>query len=243
MEIVKLPLSFQNRIVIIKCTASKGHLEVRENERKKMQKQMIRISYVLFLVVCLLADTGCSSKQDEMEIFQVEEEVTVSPEGKEDNNAVQMDAEETPSMVVVHVCGAVNHPGVYELSEGSRIFDAVNAAGGMTASASAEYLNQAAVVIDGQQLYVPTKEEMETLPNVAVKQQEISGQTNEGKVDLNHASKEELMTLTGIGEAKADSIIRYREEQGGFQSIEELMNIEGIKEGVFQKIKDDITVT
>ena len=91
---------------------------------------------------------------------------------------------------------------------------------------------------------MPTKEEADTGNAMSsAAQSEVSGQAEDGKVDLNHASKDELMTLPGIGDAKAESIIRYREEQGGFQSIEELMKIEGIKEGVFQKIKDDITVT
>lgn len=214
-----------------------------------MQKQMIKISSLIVLALCLLAGTGCGSEKEEMEPFLIEEEAQeqerVSSE-EEENKDTQIQAEEAkaPLTVFVHVCGAVNHPGVYELSEGSRIFDAVEAAGGMTASAAAAYLNQAALVTDGQQLYVPTKEEADTGNAMSpAAQSEVSGQAEDGKVDLNHASKNELMTLPGIGDAKAESIIRYREEQGGFQSIEELMKIEGIKEGVFQKIKDDITVT
>ena len=70
----------------------------------------------------------------------------------------------------------------------------------------------------------------------------ISDGNEKGKININTAGKDELMELTGIGEAKAESILRYREEHGGFQSIEELMQIEGIKEGVFNKIKDDITI-
>ena len=71
---------------------------------------------------------------------------------------------------------------------------------------------------------------------------EVTERTDDGKININTAEKEELMTLTGVGEAKAQSIIAYREEHGGFQSIEELMQIEGIKEGVFNKIKEDITI-
>ena len=71
---------------------------------------------------------------------------------------------------------------------------------------------------------------------------EKAGSTSDGKVDINTAEKNELMTLPGIGEAKADAIVRYREEHGTFQKIEDLMEVEGIKEGVFQKVKDQIKV-
>ena len=132
-------------------------------------------------------------------------------------------------------------PGVYELEPGSRIYEAVRAAGGMTEAADEYYLNQAEVLNDGQQIYVPSKEEIEAEEKILGKPEEIKEEGSK-KVNLNTASKEELMTLTGIGEAKADSIIRYREENGGFQNPEDLMKIEGIKSGVFNKIKEQITV-
>ena len=108
-------------------------------------------------------------------------------------------------------------------------------AGGMTEEAAAYALNLARIAVDGEQIYVPDAEEIQG-------QSILSGSGYEKKVNINTASMEELMTLTGIGEAKAESIIRYREENGGFQSIEDLMEIGGIKEGVFEKIKDDITI-
>ena len=167
------------------------------------------------------------------------------PEGEDTKDAKEgggAKEQEEPgeSVVIVHVCGQVASPGVYELPAGSRIYEAVEAAGGLGPQAVAEGLNQAAEAEDGQQIYVPSAEEMEegTVPLESAGPAE-TGQT---KVNINTAGAEELMTLSGIGEAKASAIIRYREENGKFGSIEELMEISGIKEGVFEKIKDQIKV-
>lgn len=135
------------------------------------------------------------------------------------------------SFVYVYVCGCVKQPGVYPLKPGVRICEALELAGGVTDDARPEALNQAEPVTDGQTIYVPSVEE-------AVEQNE----SEDGLVDLNKADKDMLMTLPGIGESKADIIIQYREEHGAFESIEELMNIPGIKEGVFNKIKNSIKV-
>lgn len=137
--------------------------------------------------------------------------------------------------ICVYVCGEVLSPGIYELPEGSRIADAVKAAGGMTENAAQTYLNLAEYVKDEQKIEVPSVREAE-------EQEEASRQQMKGLVNLNRASEEELMTLTGIGEAKAKDILRYREQHGKFKDIEELMEIPGIKAGVFQKIKDQITI-
>lgn len=141
--------------------------------------------------------------------------------------------------------GAVCTPGVYELPEGSRLFEALERAGGMTEAADQSFLNQAELLTDGVQIQVPTKEEVAS--GIAAEANTSgapgeSGKTSQGKVNLNTATKEELMTLPGIGEAKADSILTYRESAGGFQSIEQIKEIEGIKDGVFEKIKERITV-
>ena len=140
-----------------------------------------------------------------------------------------------PAMIYVHICGAVSAPGVYELPEGSRIFEAVEAAGGFTEEAAQASLNLAQVVSDEEQIVILTKEEAEAKARMEREQQA-------GIVNLNTASKEQLMTLPGIGESRAEDIIRYRKESGGFQSVEEIMNVPGIKESAYLKIKDSITV-
>ena len=152
--------------------------------------------------------------------------------------------EETALPFYVHICGEVISPGVYELKEGSRVFQAIEKAGGVTDQAAAEYLNMAEQVKDGMKIVVPGKEEVEAAKargEISL-QAEASSNVQKTKVNLNTATKEELMTLRGVGEAKAADILKYRESQGGFQKIEDIMKISGIKDAAFQKIKDDITV-
>ncbi len=148
--------------------------------------------------------------------------------------------------VFVHVCGAVAAPGVYELPAGARIFDAVAKAGGCREDGASDSLNLAASVNDGQRIYVPTQEEagaesLSGLQSGFSSGDGVVGQ-EDAKVNLNTASKEELMTLTGIGAAKAESIIQYREERGAFDSPEQIMEIDGIKNSIYEKIKTHICV-
>lgn len=140
-----------------------------------------------------------------------------------------------PIKIYVHICGEVNNPGVYELAEGSRIFEAVEAAGGFTEEAAQASLNLAQVISDEEQIVILTQDE-------AAEKARLEREQAAGIVNLNTASKEQLMTLTGIGESRAEDILRYRQESGGFQAIEEIMNVPGIKESAYLKIKDSITV-
>ncbi|SDF58032.1 helix-hairpin-helix domain-containing protein [Marvinbryantia formatexigens] len=162
---------------------------------------------------------------------------------------------ETPA-IFVDICGAVQRPGVYELAAGARVCDAVAAAGGLLENADLASLNQAAFLQDAAKIYVYTQEEAaaqgiaapEPVQNAAGGQEQAPGQQMESaagqetKVNINTADIAQLCTLTGIGEARARDIIAYREANGGFQSAEEIMNVSGIKEATFQKIKDEIAV-
>lgn len=141
-------------------------------------------------------------------------------------------------IIMVHVCGQVNHPGVYEAPKGSRLYELLELAGGVTEEAAEEYLNLAAVAADGQQIYVPGREEAASMPR-----QQAGEETRASKININTAGPDQLTTLRGIGEAKAQDIINYRESHGAFQKIEDIMKISGIKEAAFEKIKDQITVT
>lgn len=149
-----------------------------------------------------------------------------------------------PAMIYVDVCGAVEHPGVYCLPEGSRVFQAIGEAGGFSPEADENYTNRAGLLADGQQIYIPTREEVrETgLPALAQSEEKRTGEGTDTKVNLNTADESQLMTLTGIGASRAQAIIAYRSEHGGFSAVEEIMNVQGIKEGTFAKIKDDIVV-
>lgn len=149
--------------------------------------------------------------------------------------------------IAVHVCGCVNNPGVYTLCTGARINDAVAAAGGFTPEADVNYLNLAGFLQDGVKVYVPSVDETKDLAGegadvVSSDMIGIGADVDDGLVNINTATRDELMTLPGVGESKADAIIKYREENGGFETISQIMNISGIKDGLFNKIKDKIKV-
>lgn len=154
---------------------------------------------------------------------------------KPETGQKQAETVTTRATIYVHICGEVQHPGVYEVPEGCRLYELLALAGGSSDNGCADALNLAETLKDGQRVVIPTLEEAETM-------QEATAQTTQGLVNLNTASVQELMTLPGIGEAKATDIIQYRETQGKFQMIEDIMKISGIKDALFQKIKDRITV-
>ena len=170
-----------------------------------------------------------------------------------------MPPREDMPLVYIHVCGLVCTPGVYGLPAGSRVYEAIEAAGGFSEAAVPDYLNLAQVLEDGMKIQVPDREQAEEWKARGLTQSGISmgggtagvqtsGRTGSGeggskaRVNLNTASREELMTLRGIGASRADDIIHYRQEFGGFKSIEDIMNVSGIKDAAFEKIKDSITV-
>lgn len=181
-------------------------------------------------------------------------------------------AEDTGT-IYVHVCGAVLRPGVYELAAGSRVYEAVQAAGGFAENAEESYVNQAQEVPDGAKLVIPTKEEAEAIVSKDSGRPEAEGKTTDGgvqpgivlqeegyaagssketeagkttaeggRVNINTASLEELCKIPGIGTTRAAAIVSYREDHGSFKSPEEIMQVSGIKEGTYEKIKDSISV-
>lgn len=170
------------------------------------------------------------------------------------------DKEMQQAMIYVDVCGAVANPGVFQLAAGSRVFQAIEAAGGYLPEAALTCVNRAGVLTDGQQLYILTQEEMERQGRDPVEMAGASdGQMNgsagtgqntgmtaqvqqDNRININTADEAQLTTLTGIGATRAQAIIAYREENGPFASIEDIMNVQGIKEGTFAKIKDEIVV-
>lgn len=158
-------------------------------------------------------------------------------------------SEQEPQIIAVYVCGAVNNPGVYELLEGSRICDALESAGGFSDEADSNYVNLAAKLTDGMKLQIPTTSEISENSKLSAVES-FDGETLSGGdtasekklVNINTASKEELKTLPGIGDGIAGKIIQYREERGSFKSTEDIMKVSGIKEKLFSKIRDYITV-
>ena len=138
-------------------------------------------------------------------------------------------------MIYAHICGAVVSPGVYGLPEGSRVSDGIAAAGGFTEDADTEYYNLALPMEDGMQIRVPTREEAESL-------REAEAAVSDGLVNINTAGLDELMSLPGIGEVKAQAIIEYRSRNGPFEDIRDIMRVSGIKESAYQQIQYRIKV-
>ena len=256
-----------------------------------------QIQILLFILLPLLFMCGCSSRAGDpvLEPLPTSETAgTSSQKAEQQKEPAPKESEESDEQrapqkqVTVHVCGAVRKEGVYVLPEGSRILDAVEAAGGFSENADKSFLNLAMQLEDAWQIRVPSKEETENLR----KQQgdadqgsaSVSAQGNQGipgdsvitdgadspfivrgegspdclsggspqtgtaadaekvRINLNTASKEELMKIPGVGEAKAQRIIDYREQNGRFEAIEDLMKVPGIKNASFQKMKEYITV-
>ena len=218
-----------------------------------MTKRFIKI--LCFSCFCLLA-AACGEKENVY--FQTETSVmeTQQKEEMSATDAIQVsewDNTQTGNNAqlekcFVYICGAVKTPGVYEVEQHARLYEAVEAAGGLTEDAAEESVNQAREIVDGEMIRILTQEEAvradfeETGERTET---EVDGENikdTDGRIDLNLATAAELMTLSGIGQTKADSIIRYREKNGGFSSVEEIKQVEGIKEGVYNRIKDDIKV-
>ncbi|WP_051685441.1 helix-hairpin-helix domain-containing protein [Clostridium sp. KNHs205] len=192
-----------------------------------------------------LAEGSSPESQTDLQAETQKETGEAAEEIQEQESAPQQETQ----IYYVHLCGAVRNPGVYEATKATRVYELVQSAGGFTKEADENYVNQAANVEDGQQIYIPTREEVQkgsekvtlTGRNSTASPDNAGEDTNKtGKVNINTATKSELCTLPGIGEVKAGSIIDYRTNHGEFQSIEELKQIEGIKDAVYNKIKDMI---
>ncbi len=168
-------------------------------------------------------------------------------DGSDDGSA---EDEEGNGLICAYICGAVKTPGVYEVESGSRVFALVELAGGMTEDADCDAVNLAREVSDGEMVYIPTEEETasgEVVPESAGTASTQSASTSGGtaassKININTATAEELTALSGIGDAKAAAIVAYRDEHGSFSSTEDIMNVSGIGQSTYDKIKDDITV-
>ena len=151
-----------------------------------------------------------------------------------------------PAEIVVDVEGAVAAPGVVRLTEGSRVYEAVEAAGGALDSADRAKVNMAEKITDGAAIYIPFRGEEVSAAGVSsgtsAASAVSSGGSSGGLININTADKTTLMELPGIGEVYAQSIIDYRQSAGAFQKIEDIKNVSGIGDGKFQKIKDRIAV-
>lgn len=182
---------------------------------------MTRMIY--FFAIIFLC-TGCAADS-----LQYAGETTGNP--TMETQLTTAEYSETDRTIKVHICGEIYFPGVYTVYSKSRIYEVVQQAGGFTKEADTEAVNQAKEVSDGEQIYIPS-----------VKESEESAE-NPKLIDINRANEEKLCTIPGIGSQRAKQIIDYREKNGNFNKIEDIMKINGIKEAMFEKIAPYITVS
>ena len=201
-------------------------------------------AFALFFCMALISSqlVGCAGAEPEPE-FSLEEaeeraEADTSEGGSGPDSLREPVADET-SYIYVYICGAVARPGVYELKEGSRIYELLSSCGGFLPEADSLFLNQAQPLSDGEKVYVPLLGE------------DAAGHLSEGQaafkaeddlVNINTAGVADLTSISGIGQSRAADIIAYREANGAFGRIEDIMNVPGIKEGLFAKIREKIKV-
>lgn len=148
----------------------------------------------------------------------------------------------TPAPIVVFVSGEVVSPGVYTLPPESRVVDAIAAAGGLAADADANAVNQAILLEDGMQIHVPKVGEVATPLPLSGDEANGGGTASDAKININRATITELESLPGIGPALAEAIVRHRETNGDFESVEGLLEVPGIGEAKLADIRDKVVV-
>lgn len=189
----------------------------------------------LFLFIAIFL-VSCSNK-DDIAVSLGEEAVLEQASSEESTEINEKDG------IYVYITGQVKNPGVYQVEKDARLYIVIEMAGGFTKNASKKSLNLAEKVVDGQQINVLSKAEYkrlgrnETAFADGAGRNDNSNENSVDKININTATASELMSLPGIGQSKADAIINYRAENGNFSKIEDVMQVPGIKEGAFAKIK------
>lgn len=214
---------------------------------KKIILILLGISILLTGSIFILYKNYKGKNEEIVDIFKDEEEVKTEMEESTEK-------EDYIKKVIVDIKGMVANPGVYEVDSTKRVNDVIEIAGGLTENADTSLINLAKIVSDEMTIIIYSKEEVlekykeevcvcdcPLITNDAC----ISNENNNTKnslVNINTATKEELMTISGLGDAKAEAIIKYREENGNFKTVEDVKNVSGIGDSLFEKIKDYITV-
>lgn len=186
-------------------------------------------------------ETHSAGEENEREIASLGES------NKDDSNKDEM--------IVVDLAGEIKNPSVYILPSGSRVYEAIEAAGGLTENGDTRNTNLATPLSDGMKLYIPSRNDVEReqtetgeAPGIRYSSGkrsvgvESGSSTDSGLININVADSNELQKLTGVGPATADKIIKYRSEYGGFKKIDELKNVSGIGEKTYIKLKNSITI-
>ncbi len=220
------------------------YLEVILRFCRKNEKWM-KLAVIALVVITALVFFGTKGEKEEIVVVQdgegmMEREIMVDePQGEDVNKEVSEDTVK----LVIDIDGCVKHPGIYEIDEGTRLYEVIEMAGGLTKSADTTLINQAEVLSDGQKIIIPKK--AARYEGSDGKESDVSvaaGQTSDGRININLADADTLQKIPGVGPATAEKILTYREANGMFKDIEDIKNISGIGEKTFEKMKDKITI-
>jgi competence protein ComEA len=205
---------------------------------EKYKKWIITSSIVSVLIGFIYYIRSDSTSS---EVISTQEEDSIVLEELEKPEAEMKNLESENSVLIIDIKGAIKQPGVYELQTGARVHQLIEMAGGLMNDADELAVNLAAPLEDGMVVYIPKKGEV-TTNNQFTLPTDQDGSHGTDKVNINLATSEELQTLTGIGPSKAEAIITYREENGPFTTPEGLLEVSGIGEKSFEKLKEEITI-
>lgn len=211
-------------------------------------KEKLIGGFILLIIITIFLSVGYINTKPEKLTEEDMKKMFIDNNKKEENKSEEnknVEKSSNKEKITVEIKGEVNNPNVYILDEGSRIYELIEKAGGITTEGNLNSINRASTLTDGQCVIIC---------NINNNNSEISlqdgnltsglgiSEKNNAKININKAAKDELTSLSGIGDAKADAIIAYREKLGGFKKIEDLKNVEGIGEKTVEKLKDKISV-
>ena len=212
----------------------------------KLKSNWDKIKIIATITFIILAGTVYSVSRmiiggkadDRIELVVTDSVISTSDEaGSHFDSSDDSTKDDSNTDIYVHICGAVINPGVYQVPAGTRVYQALELAGGSSDDAYLSGINLADKLADGQKVYIPSEGE-----NAEGILSTDSGDVQSVMININTASEAELMTLPGIGQSRAKDIINYRVKNGLFESIDDIMKVSGIKEAAFEKIKDLIKV-
>ena len=212
-----------------------------DNLTKKQKIIVIAIAGIVAIAIMYFIYNKNQVKED----INIENEILVNNVSTNENNT-------NDDIVIIHITGSVKNPGIVKLKEGSRIEDAIEAAGGLTENADITKVNLAYVVEDGTKIKIPSASEEDigdediidskSGDNIIIEENTVSSNNSTQTININKATEKEFETLPGIGPSLASKIIEYRNQNGKFESIEDIKNVNGIGDNKYEKIKDLITV-
>ena len=212
-----------------------------DNLTKKQKIIVIAIAGIVVIGIMYFIYNKNQVKED----INIENEILV-------NNVITNENNTNDDIVIIHITGSVKNPGIVKLKEGSRIEDAIESAGGLTENADITKVNLAYVVEDGIKIKIPSSSEEDigdediidskSDDNIIIEENTVPSNNSTQTININKATEKEFETLPGIGPSLASKIIEYRNQNGKFESIEDIKNVNGIGDNKYEKIKDLITV-